>query len=232
MLSCSTKGIMIKSIYCLLIKKRVGETMYSFISKILDVILIKMAKSLYVIGRENLPKDGKYVVTCTHESYNEVIMLGMALLPNQIHYMAKKELFNNKWGGKFLTSLNAFPVDRENPGPSTLKRPIKLLKEHKTVGIFPTGHRTSAEGAPLKRGASTIAMLSKSPIVPAAYLGPTKIRGLITGQALINIGQPIDINDIPKDLSRNEKVDYLTKEIERRTTKLQHELNEIKRSLN
>ena len=48
-----------------------------------------------------------------------------------------------------LTSLNAFPVDRENPGPSTLKRPVNLLKENKTVGIFPTGHRTS-EGAPLK----------------------------------------------------------------------------------
>ena len=86
-----------------------------------------------------------------HESYNEVIMLGMALVPNEIHYMAKKELFNNKWFGQFLTSLNAFPVDRENPGPSTLKRPVNLLKENKTVGIFPTGHRTSAEGSIKKR---------------------------------------------------------------------------------
>ncbi|HCV7028638.1 TPA: 1-acyl-sn-glycerol-3-phosphate acyltransferase, partial [Staphylococcus aureus] len=143
--------------------------MYSVISKILNFILVKMSKSLYVIGKDNIPKDSKYVVTCTHESYNEVIMLGMALYPNQIHYMAKKELFKNKWIGKFLTSLNAFPVDRENPGPSTLKRPINLLKDNKTVGIFPTGSRTSQEGAPLKRGASTIAMLSKSPILPVAY---------------------------------------------------------------
>ena len=111
--------------------------MYSVISKILNFILVKMSKSLYVIGKDNIPKDSKYVVTCTHESYNEVIMLGMALYPNQIHYMAKKELFKNKWIGKFLTSLNAFPVDRENPGPSTLKRPINLLKDNKTVGIFP-----------------------------------------------------------------------------------------------
>ena len=201
--------------------------MYGIISKILDVILVKMAKSLYVIGKENIPKDSKYVVTCTHESYNEVIMLGMALLPNQIHYMAKKELFSNKWGGKFLSSLNAFPVDRENPGPSTLKRPINLLKEHKTVGIFPTGHRTSVEGAPLKRGAATIAMLGKAPILPAAYVGPKKIHGLITGQAMIKIGEPIDTSDIPKDLKRNEKVDYLTKEIEKRTAQLQKELNTI-----
>ena len=205
--------------------------MYSIISKILDVILVKMGKSLYVIGKENIPKDSKYVVTCTHESYNEVIMLGMALLPNQIHYMAKKELFSNKWGGKFLSSLNAFPVDRENPGPSTLKRPINLLKEHKTVGIFPTGHRTSMEGAPLKRGAATIAMLGKAPILPAAYVGPKKIHGLITGQAMIKIGEPIDTTDIPKDLKRNEKVEYLTKEIEKRTNQLQKELNEIAKRL-
>lgn len=205
--------------------------MYGIISKILDVILVKMAKSLYVIGKENIPKDSKYVVTCTHESYNEVIMLGMALLPNQIHYMAKKELFSNKWGGKFLSSLNAFPVDRENPGPSTLKRPINLLKEHKTVGIFPTGHRTSVEGAPLKRGAATIAMLGKAPILPAAYVGPKKIHGLITGQAMIKIGEPIDTSDIPKDLKRNEKVEYLTKEIEKRTNQLQKELNEIAKRL-
>lgn len=75
--------------------------MYQFISRLLDLILVKMAKSLYVIGKENIPKDNKYVVTCTHESYNEVIMLGMALVPNEIHYMAKKELFNNKWFGQF-----------------------------------------------------------------------------------------------------------------------------------
>ena len=205
--------------------------MYQFISRLLDLILVKMAKSLYVIGKENIPKDNKYVVTCTHESYNEVIMLGMALVPNEIHYMAKKELFNNKWFGQFLTSLNAFPVDRENPGPSTLKRPVNLLKENKTVGIFPTGHRTSAEGAPLKRGASTIAMLGKAPILPAAYVGPKKLHGLITGQALIKFDEPIYQSDIPKDLKRNEKIDYLTHEIERRTAQLQKELHLIQDSL-
>lgn len=205
--------------------------MYRVISSILYFILVKLGKSLFVIGKENVPKDNQYVVTCTHESYNEVIMLGMAIYPNQIHYMAKKELFSNKWGGKFLTALNAFPVDRENPGPSTLKRPIKLLKENKTVGIFPTGHRTSAEGAPLKRGAATIAMLGKAPILPAAYVGPKNLHGLVTGQALIKFGEPIDTSNLPKDLKRNEKVDYLTKEIERQTTALQKELNELAKNL-
>lgn len=203
--------------------------MYRIISSLLYIILIKLSKSLYVIGKENIPKNHKYVVTCTHESYNEVIMLALALVPNEINYMAKKELFKNKWFGQFLSSVNAFPVDRENPGPSTLKKPVNLLKEDKTVGIFPTGHRTSEEGAPLKRGASTIAMLGKAPILPAAYIGPKHILGLVTGRATIKFGEPINPNNVPKDLKRNEKIDYLTKELEKRTVQLQKELHDLQK---
>ena len=200
--------------------------MYRIVSGILNFILRKICKSLEVQGEENIPQLHRYVVTCTHESYNEVIMLGMAIYPNQIHYMAKKELFNNKWFGGFLSSLNAFPVDRENPGPSTLKKPIKLLKENKTVGIFPTGHRMKYdEGSPMKRGAVTIAMMAQAPILPAAYIGPKKIQGLITGKSIIKFGEPIETKNLPKDMKRNEKLEYLTKELEKRTIQLQNELN-------
>ena len=35
---------------------------------------------------------------------------------------------------------------------------------------------------------------------------------------MIKFGKPIYQSDIPKDLKRNEKIDFLTKEIERRNT--------------
>ncbi|ATH59832.1 MULTISPECIES: lysophospholipid acyltransferase family protein [Staphylococcus] len=201
--------------------------MYRFVSGLLNFILRKICKSLEVQGKEHIPQLHRYVVTCTHESYNEVIMLGMAIYPNQIHYMAKKELFYNKWFGRFLSSLNAFPVDRDNPGPSTLKKPIKLLKENKTVGIFPTGHRMKYdEGAPMKRGAVTIALMAQAPILPAAYVGPKEIKGLVTGKSIIRFGEPIETKNLPKDMKRNEKLEYLTKELEKRTIQLQDDLNE------
>lgn len=208
-------------------ENEVGGEMYKFISGLLDLIIMKICKSLEVQGKENIPQLHRYVVTCTHESYNEVIMLGTAIYPNQIHYMAKKELFNNKWFGKFLSSLNAFPVDRENPGPSTLKKPVKLLKENKTVGIFPTGHRMKYdEGSPMKRGAVTIALMAQAPILPAVYVGPKEIKGLITGKAIVKFGEPIETKHLPKNMKRNEKLEYLTKELESRTIQLQNELND------
>ncbi|ARJ50015.1 lysophospholipid acyltransferase family protein [Staphylococcus lutrae] len=198
--------------------------LYHILGTLIKLIVDKGLKNLVVLGLENQPRSNRYVVTCNHESYNEILLLGVSLLPNQIHYMAKQELFKNKWFGGFLSRLNAFPVNRENPGPSTLKIPVKLLKEDKIVGIFPSGHRTKEE-APLKRGAATIAILAKQPILPAAYVGPTKILGLFTTKAYIKFGTPIDTTDIPSGLSRQEKVDYVTEQISSRTKALQEELN-------
>lgn len=198
--------------------------LYRLIAKALDFIIVKKLKKLEVFGLENKPDSNRYVVTCNHESYNEIILLGLALLPNEIHYMAKQELFKNKWMHQFFTALNAFPVNRENPGPSTLKVPVKILNQNKTVGIFPSGQRTSVE-VPLKKGAATIAMLGKAPILPAAYVGPTKIPHLFTKKAYIKFGEPIDTTAIPKDLKRQEKVEYITQMLTERTSQLQKELN-------
>ena len=41
---------------------------------------------------------------------------------------------------RILKRIHAFPVDRENPGPSSIKTPIKLLKEGKIVGFFQAAH--------------------------------------------------------------------------------------------
>ncbi|PTH58855.1 lysophospholipid acyltransferase family protein [Staphylococcus agnetis] len=199
--------------------------LYKVIAKALDYIIVKRLNNLEVVGLDHKPYTNRYVVTCNHESYNEIVLLGLALFPNEIHYMAKQELFKTKLMNRFFTALNAFPVNRDNPGPSTLKTPVKLLNANKTVGIFPSGHRTSVE-VPLKRGAATIAMLGKAPILPAAYVGPTKILHMFTKKAYIKFGEPIDTTAIPKDLKRQEKVDYITTLLTERTRTLQKELND------
>ncbi len=114
-------------------------------------LLFGLRGGIKVYQKENLPTDRGFVIACTHEGFVDVLALGAGILPFEIHYMAKKELFANKWIGGFLKKIHAFPVDRENPGPSSIKTPIKLLKEGKIVGIFPSGTRTT-EDVPLKEG--------------------------------------------------------------------------------
>jgi 1-acyl-sn-glycerol-3-phosphate acyltransferase len=67
--------------------------------------------------------------------------------------------------------------------------------------------------------------MAQAPILPAAYVGPNEIKGLITGKAIIKFGEPIETKHLPKDMKRNEKLEYLTKELENRTKQLQQELD-------
>ncbi|MGE6630813.1 lysophospholipid acyltransferase family protein [Bacillus sp. NPDC077027] len=178
-----------------------------------------------VYQKENLPTDRGFVIACTHEGFVDVLALGTGILPLEIHYMAKKELFSNKLIGGFLKRIHAFPVDRENPGPSSIKTPIKLLKEGKIVGIFPSGTRTS-EDVPLKRGAVTIAQMGKAPIVPAAYRGPSNGKSLFKkGKMQLIIGEPIMLEEFDH-LPAKERLGAMTEVLNQRIKDLENQLTE------
>lgn len=194
--------------------------MYAFTSRFANVVLKTFGRT-QVINKEKLPKDTGYVVACSHIGWVDVVALGTAMLPKEIHFMAKKELFAKPNLAKFMSSINAFPVDRENPGPSSIKTPVKLLKEKKIVGIFPSGTRTS-EDVPLKKGAATIANLARVPIVPAAYSGPTDLKGLLSGKKIhVIFGDPISLKN--EDGTKKDPSD-ITIEISDVMAELQNEL--------
>lgn len=160
--------------------------------------------------KENLPKDDGYVIACTHTGWVDILWLGVAILPLKIHYMAKIELFQSRPLDWLMRKLHAFPVNRENPGPSAIKIPRRLLSEGKIVGIFPSGTRTSEE-VPLKRGAVTIAGRSNAPIVPAAYVGPNNFRDLLKfKKPRLIFGEPIHA---PKDKPKKEALDIMMEDL-------------------
>src|SRR5690625_193812 len=173
---------------------------------------------LKVFHIDRIPKDRGYVIACTHTGWVDILWLGVVLLPTKIHYMAKKELFESKPLKWLMEKLNAFPVDRENPGPSSIKLPMRLIKGGKVVGIFPSGTRTS-EDVPLKRGAVTIANYAKSPIVPAAYVGPNNFKELLKWKRTkIIFGNPIELQ---KDIPKKEAMDIMTEQLDKALKELQ-----------
>ncbi|MCE4956355.1 lysophospholipid acyltransferase family protein [Macrococcoides caseolyticum] len=194
--------------------------MYKFLSTLIYFVTNIILRKVKVLGKDNVPKNEAFIVTCNHRSMVEIIILAMALYPREIHYMAKQELFKGKVLDRFFKSCNAFPVNRDNPGPSTLKIPVKLIKENKIVGIFPSGRRV--DNAPMKKGAATIAVMSKSKIIPAAYIGPTRFRDVIfkKEQCYIKFGSPIDSQVFVEQYKKSEAIDQITSTLEIKTKAL------------
>ncbi|HYD65568.1 lysophospholipid acyltransferase family protein [Azospirillum sp.] len=130
---------------------------------------------LDVTGRQHLPDQGGYVVACNHMGWVDPLWLGLAVDSDRVHYMAKRELFSPAPLGVLMRQCHVFPVDRQRPGPDTIKTAVRLLGAGQVVLVFPGGTRT-AEAASFKRGAATIAAMAGVPVVPAQYSGPTTIK--------------------------------------------------------
>src|SRR5690625_5047434 len=97
--------------------------MYYFAGYLTKFILSIFGR-LKVHQKEKLPDSGGYVIACTHTGWVDILILGHSILPLKIHYMAKIELFQNRPLKWLMESLNAFPVNRENPGPRSEERRV------------------------------------------------------------------------------------------------------------
>jgi len=193
---------------------------YKLAANVVKVILKLMGSKARVYGEENLPKDGGFIIACTHTGYVDILNLGVAMYPREIHFMAKKQLFEMKGLGWLIERLNAFPVERDNPGPSVIKIPSQLLKEGKIVGIFPSGTR-NAEGSDLKQGAITIAQLDKVQIVPAAYVGARNAGDVMKrGKGYLIYGEPFYVTGKGKE-GREQFTQHLEHELMALTEELQ-----------
>lgn len=193
----------------------------------LAAIIVKLFLNIFgrlkIYQKEKLPseQDEGFLIACTHTGWVDILWLGVAVYPVKIHYMAKIELFQNRLLKWLMEKLNAFPVNRENPGPSAIKIPRRLLRDGEVVGIFPSGTRTSEE-VPLKRGAVTIASRSKSPIIPAAYVGPNNFKDLLKRKKpRIIFGDPIHVSE---DLPRREAIEKMMIELNDALIELQSKI--------
>lgn len=163
---------------------------FSVVRSIVWFLVLLLNGRVKVSSKDKLPTDSTYLLIAPHRSWIDPVALALAASPDQFTFMAKQELFKNPLVRWLITKMNAFPIDRKNPGPSAIKIPVKALKDSSlNVMMFPTGSRHSSE---LKGGAMTIAKLSGKPIIPAVYTGPYTFKDLIKRKQMkVGFGEPI-----------------------------------------
>ena len=159
---------------------------------------------LRVRGRENIPKAGPVLLCCNHMAKRDPVMLGVAVNGRQVCYMAKEELFENRFLGGVLRRLGAFPVRRGSGGADALADAYRLLDGNGMVGVFIEGHR-SKDGLLQrpKTGAALLAYQTKAPVGPVCITAgdgglPKKFK-----KHLVVFGKPISAEElnIPDDSS-------------------------------
>lgn len=171
---------------------------YTYLRKFVALLLWMLNGNAHYHHKDKIPAlDENYILVAPHRTWWDPVYLAFATKPKQFIFMAKKQLFKNLFFGYWIEKCGAFPIDREHPGPSTIKYPTKMLKtSNKSLIMFPSGSRHSTE---VKGGVAVIAKMAKVKIMPAVYQGPLSFSGLAKRERIdMNFGNPIDISDIKK----------------------------------
>jgi 1-acyl-sn-glycerol-3-phosphate acyltransferase len=122
-------------------------------------------------GSKNIPLEGGVLAVSNHQSHLDPPLVG-AGCSRRMNYLARESLFHPPFFGRFIYSVGAIPLDREGVGLSGIKESLKRLKRGEMLLVFPEGTRTrDGEIKPFKPGFTTLAVRSKSAILPIAIEG-------------------------------------------------------------
>lgn len=153
---------------------------YKIVLVILKV-LVFFIFDVKIHNKENLDKTSGGLIVCgNHISMIDPVILAIST-KRSIHYMAKKELFENKFWSFIFRNLGAFPVDRQGVSLSAIKSSLKVLNNDGVLGIYPEGTRVKKgyDESNAKAGIALIANKAKVKILPVYVEGPYKFRGKI-----------------------------------------------------
>lgn len=182
------------------------------VGKFLFTVILYPLYRIKVIGKKNIPKEGPVIICSNHISNLDPPVVGITSGRN-IHFMAKEELFKNKFFGKILRNVNAFPVKRGMKDRNALRGGLKILEENETLGLFPEGTRSkTGEVGQGLAGAGFFALRSEAWIVPCAIIGPYKPFKRLW----VVYGEPIDMSSYRENkATARETTDMIMKEIEK-----------------
>ena len=111
-----------------------------FIIKAAARIFLAPFFEIQVEGQENVPKGGSFILLPKHQRWEDIPLLGLAS-PVPLYYVAKNELFLNRFSDWFMGSLGGIPLDRQRPMASrtSIKAVVGLANEGAAVVVFPEG---------------------------------------------------------------------------------------------
>ena len=146
------------------------------------------------IGREHIPADGPFIIAANHRSFLDPFVIGM-LTRRPVYYVAKRELFANRFLGWLLSSLGAFPIERGASDQGAMATARAILDRGDGVLMFPEGTRTRPGplGRP-KRGVGRLALESGAPVIPVAVHGSEGVRKgilLLPKKVRLRAGRPL-----------------------------------------
>ncbi len=170
-------------------------------------IILPFYFNLKIRGQENVPRTDPTILAPTHRSRWDPLILsyaaGWLLTRRQLRYMVSEEQTKG-FQGWFVRRLGGFPVNRNNPGISSIRHSVQILKNQEMLVLFPEGKICPEDNEihPIQPGVSRIALQAISThselnlkIIPISILYEHPAPPPWRCGVQINIGSPLEVKD-------------------------------------
>ncbi|HCV35629.1 MAG: lysophospholipid acyltransferase family protein [Acidimicrobiales bacterium] len=184
-------------------------------------IITKVWFRFSIVGRENLPATGAYILAPVHRSYLDTPVGGMVTARRQ-RFLGKESLWRNWFLGRFLTIVGGFPVERGTADRAALRACQDVLERGEPLVMFPEGTRQwgkVVEADKMHDGPAFVAARAGVPIVPMGIAGtdhamPPGTRWIKPVKAVMVVGEPIPAPPVEGRVPRR-VVSDLTEQVRR-----------------
>lgn len=156
-----------------------------------------------IIGKDNLPKKGPYILAANHFNVFDPPFVIYAI-QKPISFLAASDTEFTLVEYFALWLYGFIPTNRSNLNPSTIKMSKKVLNSGGLLGIFPEGDTESDQLRAPKAGVVYLSASQKASIVPIGVYGLKKslwyylFRG-VRPHIEIKIGKPFGPYTLSKD---------------------------------
>ena len=184
-----------------------NKVMYKLIKGIIHLFCL-ITHRVKKIGEENIPKEGAYILCGNHTSNWDPVIL-ISCTKRKICFLAKEELFCNRFFIWLAKIFEIFPVKRGKQDIESTKNSLRVLKEGKILGLFPEGTRHGLEkNGKAKNGAAYLALKTGVPVIPVGIKSNFNLFSKVT----LHYGKPITFQKPEKDKDK-EVLEEISKEI-------------------
>jgi 1-acyl-sn-glycerol-3-phosphate acyltransferase len=145
--------------------------------RLIAVPIMRLVFRFDVVGKDNIPRSGNYIVIANHLNWlDEFTLLMLFPVEPRIHFLANPTLLVTRKVQWFIVRHTGgfVPVVSERHGDQSLFHHVdRALEVGGAVGIFPEGAYGPAEGEllPFKKGFAHFAIKAGVPVIPVAFSG-------------------------------------------------------------
>jgi len=151
---------------------------------------------LEVVGRENIPKSGPFIMVGNHQSFLDPIVVQVLCKP-PLHTLAKSTQFTGRVMGWVMPRVCAIPTRRYRIEPQAVRVVLRRLANGDAVGVYPEGERSwDGQLQPFRRGTIRLLLKAGVPIVPCGIAGtydvwPRWSKNIRRRRVRVEFGEPI-----------------------------------------